>query len=151
MGFWDFFLPCNLPSSGNSNFFPWRTAFPKLQGFHITLFTLLGVCSGICSDPSQGNQHLSLKLITQILMGEISVLWSTQIRSVAQLCPTLCNPMNRITLGQVEFKKKKIWSSFLCTINDYLPSSYHSLSIKALTIISWGIWNHFPKTVTFFF
>ena len=43
MGFWDFFLPCNLPSSGNSNFFPWRTAFPKLQGFHITLFTLLGV------------------------------------------------------------------------------------------------------------
>lgn len=71
-----FLQPCNLPPSGNGNLFPRRTASLKLHGFLVgCLITLLysphegWVCSGICSDPSQGNQHPFLKLVIQILIG----------------------------------------------------------------------------------
>ena len=65
----------------------------------------------------------------------ISLIRSDQIRSVTQLCPTLCDPMNRSTPGLPVITNS--WSSpRLTSIESVMPSSHHILCRPLLLLPS---------------
>ena len=61
----------------------------------------------------------------------VSNLWSDQIRSVAQSCPTLCDPMNRSTPGlPVHHQLPELTETHVHRVSDAIQLS-HPLSFPS--------------------
>ena len=77
--------------------------------------------------------HLTQQCYINLIM-LISFLSSDQIISVAQSCPTLCNPMNRSMPGLLSITNS--WSSLrLMSIESVMPSSHPILCRPLLLLL----------------
>ena len=118
----------------------------------INLLYLLGEDSQTKLSPSiahsgslnHGIYHSFIEILTSKLLIQNHIDISVQFSSVAQLCPTLCNPMNRSTPGlPVHHQLPEFTQTHAHQVADAIQSSYH------LSLPSPPALNLFPASGSF--